>query len=224
MMSLDPRIFALDGLHDFVLDAARSRLVLSNKDVLELGAGSGIFASRLQREGASVTAADIDDGTYARFSGASRFLTIDFNSPDFASRFETKYEAIFAIEVIEHLESPLGFLRNIRSLLTDDGVAFVTTPNVDNLPSRLLFVRAGQLRGASEHDDPGHISPIHTWILERRLLPRAGLALETTLRFPAQGFSPGPSWRRRLIVALGPLLAPHGLAGDINVFVIRTGP
>jgi 2-polyprenyl-3-methyl-5-hydroxy-6-metoxy-1,4-benzoquinol methylase len=49
----------------------------------------------------------------------------DVESMDLARTFQT----IVAGEIIEHLENPGRFLRNMRRHLTDDGVLIVSTPN-----------------------------------------------------------------------------------------------
>src|SRR5260370_23953068 len=63
------------------------------------------------------------------------------------------FDLVFAVEVIEHVESPINFLRNIAQLLAPEGVAIITTPNVDSLPARAKFLLAGKLRTMDEHSD-----------------------------------------------------------------------
>jgi 2-polyprenyl-3-methyl-5-hydroxy-6-metoxy-1,4-benzoquinol methylase len=41
---------------------------------------------------------------------------------------------VVAVELIEHLQSAIGFLRCVHDLLTDDGMAILTTSNADGLP------------------------------------------------------------------------------------------
>ena len=212
---------SLTGLHEFVFDELLARDLRPGTRVLELGAGSGVFADRLARWGASVVAADLNDGSYARFESDAPFVELDLDDTRFSQHFHGRFDAVVAIEVIEHLENPTAFLRNIAELLSGSGLAYVTSPNIDNFASRLRFLRTGQLRGASETDDPGHITPIHTWTMVHRILPRTELELLDIERFPRDGFVPGPGWKRRLLVSFGPWLARADLAGDINLFVIR---
>lgn len=148
---------------------------------------------------------------------------MDLNTPGFASAFAGRtFDLVVALEVIEHLESPLGFLRETAKLTRPGGYVVLTTPNVDNFPSRILFGLRGQLRGASATDDPGHISPILLWTFAQRLVPRAGLRLEHQWRYPPDGFLPGPGLKRRALTAAAPLLRRSGLHGDNHVFVLRT--
>jgi hypothetical protein len=74
-------------------------------------------------------------------------LTVDFNQNDFAPLLGLRgFVLVNAIEVIEHVESPIGFLRNIGRMLSLRGVAVITTPNVDSLPARLKFLLFGKIR------------------------------------------------------------------------------
>lgn len=219
--------FANAGLHGYVADVIlpdleSSGLALSGAQVLELGAGSGSFATRLAQRGASVVAADVASGGYADYSGPGEFVALDLDTPAFSTTFAGRtFDLVVAIEVIEHLESPLGFLREAAQLTRPGGYVVVTTPNVDNFPSRILFGISGQLRGASATDDPGHISPILLWTFTQRIVPRTGLLLEQQWRYPPHGFLSGPGLKRRALTAVAPLLRRAGLHGDNHVFVLR---
>lgn len=92
------------------------------------------------------------------------------------------------MEVIEHMESPIAFLRNIARLLKPDGVAILTTPNVNNAPARVKFLLTGKLRMMDERGDPTHITPIFWDLLTRQYLPRAGLILLEHRTYPPDGF------------------------------------
>lgn len=47
-------------------------------------------------------------------------------------------EVIHAGEIYEHLEKPLDFLRNCHSLLTDEGLLVLSTPNPNSIWERFL--------------------------------------------------------------------------------------
>ena len=102
-------------------------------------------------------------------------VSLDFDHSNFAADLGPGlFHIVTAIEVIEHVESPIGFLRNVRMLLAPGGVGVVTTPNVDSLPARIKFFLVGKIRTMDERGEPTHISPVFFDLLCRQFLPRTG--------------------------------------------------
>ena len=138
------------GLHEFTANVI-ARCARSGARVVDLGAGPGAMGERLQPLGFDILAVDREKAAY---HGADRFIALDFNQPAFASQLGfASFDLVFAVEVIEHVESPINFLRNIAQLLAPEDVAIITTPNVDSLPARAKFLLAGKLRTMDEHSD-----------------------------------------------------------------------
>ncbi len=128
------------------------------------------------------------DRNSAVYQGKNPFVALDFDRVSFADALGIgAFDLVVAVEVIEHVESPIGFLRNVARLLAKKGVAVITTPNVDSLAARLKFLLAGRLRMMDERSDPTHISPIFADLLLRQFLPRAGLRIREHLLFPPNG-------------------------------------
>lgn len=186
---------------------------------MDLGSGPGAMASRLHALGCNVLAVDrTSDG----FMAGLPHIAIDFDRNDFACRLGlASFDLITAIEVIEHVESPIGFLRNIRSLLAPAGVAVITTPNVDSLPARTKFFLTGRIRTMDKFGEPTHISPILWDLFRRQLLPRAGLNMREHLVFPPRGYQLSRkliSWTFRIA---GTFLANECTFGDNHVLVLE---
>jgi SAM-dependent methyltransferase len=57
------------------------------------------------------------------------------------------FDAVNIIEVIEHIENQPQLIREIARVLSPDGVALISTPNVLNVMSRVRFLFTGFLRG-----------------------------------------------------------------------------
>ena len=186
---------------------------------MDLGAGPGAMASRLHALGCKVLAVDrTSDG----FMAGLPHIAIDFDRNDFACQLgPASFDLITAIEVIEHVESPIGFLRNIRSLLAPTGVALITTPNVDSLPARAKFFLTGRIRTMDKYGEPTHISPIFWDLLRRQLLPRARLNVREHLVFPPRGYQlsrKSIAWTFRIA---GTFLADECAFGDNHVLVLE---
>jgi 2-polyprenyl-3-methyl-5-hydroxy-6-metoxy-1,4-benzoquinol methylase len=208
-----------NGLHDFVGERVLSRYARRGIRSADLGAGPGAMAIRLQSLGCDVVAVDRDANG---FEAGLPHQSLDLNEPDFASALGIgKFELVTAIEVIEHIENPISFLRNVGRLLAAGGVAVLTTPNVDCLPARLKFLSSGKIRTMDEHGDPTHISPIFFDLLQRQYLPRAKLRLKEHLVFPETGFqlSRKPvSWALHLASFT---FSAKSIRGDNHVLVVE---
>jgi SAM-dependent methyltransferase len=160
-------------------------------------------------------------GPLPKFHG-TRDILVDLNDAKFADALgKGAFDLVTAVEVIEHLEAPIAFLRGLAQLLAPNGVAVVTTPNVDSLPARLKFLLKGKLRMLDKHGDPTHITPIFWDLLTRQYLDRAGLRLVEHHVYPEHGFVAGRLVYQRLFRVIGPLITgPRHLMGDIHILVL----
>jgi 2-polyprenyl-3-methyl-5-hydroxy-6-metoxy-1,4-benzoquinol methylase len=210
------------GLHEFVGERILARYARKGVRATDLGTGPGAMAARLRSLGCDVTAVD---RTAVGFEADVLHRCLDFNDPDFASQLGLGgFGLVTAIEVIEHVENPIGFLRNVRRLLAPGGAAALTTPNVDSLPARLKFLLAGKIRMMDEHSEPTHISPIFFDLLARQYLPLAGLRLREHLVFPPDGFQVTRkplAWGLRLASMA---FSGQSLLGDNHVLVVEARP
>ena len=57
-----------------------------------------------------------------------------------------------ATEVIEHLDSPRDFLKQIHAILDDDGWLAISLPNVASWQGRIKFLLKGELWGFGERN------------------------------------------------------------------------
>ncbi len=207
------------GLHDFVADQVIARYARLGLRAADLGTGPGGMADRLQSLGCDVVGADM---TADGFQAKVPHVIVNFDQPDFASSLgRGVFDLITAIEVIEHVESPIGFLRNIGSMLGPRGVAVITTPNVESLPGRLKVLLRGKVRTMDERGDPTHISPIFMDLMKRQFLKRTRLELQEHLLFPSKGFQLS---RKPVAFVLGiaaRILPGKFLLGDNHVLVFR---
>lgn len=209
-----------DGLHEFVSQRVLARYARPGIRAVDLGSGPGAMAARLEPFGCDVLAVDRD----ARgFEGGVPHLSVDFNQPDFASQIgEGLFDLVTAIEVIEHVENPICFLRNVGRLLAPGGIAALTTPNVDSLPARVKFLLSGKIRTMDERSEPTHISPIFFDLFQRQLLPLASAELRDHLLFPPDGYQLTRRPLAWLFRIVSRVLPGESLLGDNHVLVIET--
>jgi cyclopropane fatty-acyl-phospholipid synthase-like methyltransferase len=173
--------------------------------VLDLGGGSGAFALRLCDSGYKIELADLNTPSSLNFP----CYKIDLNNHFDISFFNTGcYDAVAAIEVIEHLENPAVFLRSVKPLLNVDGVLIFTTPNVVDLDSRRLMLTKGEFslfrRGTLF--STGHLTILPFWLLEEVLIKEGWRILEK--RFIGKKDRKG--WRKFVVPLVNILLLPFG--------------
>ncbi len=138
--------------------------------VADIGAGEGFFTKILSARFQQVFMVDafqpdhIPGNVQYRKADLNRHLPLEDASVD----------ALFALEVIEHLENPRHFFREISRVLRPGGFGFISTPNNHSLTSMLTFVTRGMHRAFQEASYPAHITPLLKIDFER-LLKENGL-------------------------------------------------
>lgn len=105
--------------------------------LLEVGSGSGDLGSYLSSLGHVVTCSDVDRENVRDMRDCSKLRVIYYdvlgeNMP------KEKYDGVVLRHVFEHLDEPQLALDNLKKLLTDGGLLFITQPNFDSW-SRLLL-------------------------------------------------------------------------------------
>jgi ubiquinone/menaquinone biosynthesis C-methylase UbiE len=148
---------------------------LRGRRLLDLGAGNGYLARLLAERacadgldpGQVLAACDLFPDYFDCEGVECRGMRFMDSLPyDDAS-----FDCVYSVEVIEHLENPYAFLREIYRVLKPGGLAVVTTPNLLNLNSRLAFAGRGfwMLFGPLATDEEsarylsGHIMPMHPY-------------------------------------------------------------
>lgn len=94
---------------------------------------------------------------------------------------DEEFSCIISMEVIEHVENPWHFMREIKRILKAGGVAVISTPNNENEDSKKEFVKSGRFVWFRpehlENGTLGHITPVFSWQM-RYICRIIGLALE----------------------------------------------
>jgi 2-polyprenyl-3-methyl-5-hydroxy-6-metoxy-1,4-benzoquinol methylase len=213
------RTTTMAGLHDYVANEILPRYVRAGEQAIDLGAGSGALAMRMQKLGWKVSGADMN---VAGFHAPLPFFPVNLNDRDFSRTLgEGQYSMVTAVEVIEHVEAPIALLRNGRRLLKSGGYMVITTPNVDNVPARVKFLLTEKIRMMDEVSEPTHISPIFWDLFERQFLPIAGLKVQEHHLVPPNGFIATRSRYSWLMRGLSWVVAGACKFGDNHVLVLK---
>ena len=152
------------NIHDTVIEMV-NRYVEKEGEILDLGAGEGGFTRRLMENNYRAKAVDGLDIFWQHPDIPLMLADLDKEFAEQLSPDGKQYDAIVGIEIIEHLENPYSFLRQCAKLLKPNGLLFVTSPNVESIVSRVIFLYTGRLRFFMEGETlrPAHITPLFKW-------------------------------------------------------------
>lgn len=155
-------ILADENLHE----AAFESFLESNPDkdakIGVLACGNGAFDQRLIDHGyTNIQSYDIDDKNQ---SSVEFFRQANLND-DFHHLGE--YDYIIALEIIEHIENPSHFLRNISQMMHSKSVLILSTPHLEQIQSRFYALLRNDVPMFNQNilKTSGHISPIYHHIL-----------------------------------------------------------
>ena len=161
-------IHAAQGLHEFAIEV-RLNKCKSGSNILDLGCGSGAFTKRLQNHGYKTISVDLSLDT---FKIQSESHELNFNT-DFSEQLKRcNYDAIVALEVLEHLENPQHFLQQIKLIAGAQTVIIISFPNIYLYYSVYLFYKKGNFSNFSPflYWETGHQSLISDWLFEEHLI------------------------------------------------------
>ncbi|MDD1529842.1 hypothetical protein C7U92_07020 [Bradyrhizobium sp. WBOS7] len=124
------------------LAAYAKRLLPIGATVLDYGCGPGHLLPHLLDAGFEVQGADITPdtiGSAVTIKDRKRFL--GFATIDELLAEDRKFDAVFLIEVVEHLDDCwlAKTLDQVHALLKKGGILIVTTPNEENLEENMVY-------------------------------------------------------------------------------------
>jgi 2-polyprenyl-3-methyl-5-hydroxy-6-metoxy-1,4-benzoquinol methylase len=115
---------------------------MSKGKALELGCYKGEFTEILAHNYQDLTVVeaskDLVTYTQKRLGAKVKFINSTFELLEL----DEKYDAIFLMHTLEHLDDPVHVLQKINSWLSEEGRLFLVVPN-GNAPSRQIAVKMG---------------------------------------------------------------------------------
>ncbi len=203
------KIMTDPGIHQ-VVELEIKKHLIPGASIIEIGAGAGAFSLRMHKGGYDVSAVDIEadkfdaPGVQFKKIGPQDHICMAFE--------KKKFDAVVAIEVIEHFRSTWQFFQEATDLLNQGGRLFLTTPNLCSIYSRMVFLKEGRFFHFQGDDSwkMGHINPVPFFVIEQvarefgfRLVTRQGI-----------GYMPVLDWsgfRLRLIATALPRLILYSM-------------
>lgn len=138
---------ALQAFADSGLDAAT---------IADIGAGQGNLELLIAAAHRPVLM--VDDFKPVYIPAYCEWMQADLNEHWLLG--DRQFDFVYALEVIEHLENPRHFFRELIKIIKPDGYGFVSTPNNEGFFSKLSFVFNGQHRWFQDSGYPAHITPL----------------------------------------------------------------
>jgi SAM-dependent methyltransferase len=185
-----------------------------DRAVLEIGCATGNMLARMKQLGAN--AKGIDLSSFAAGVARSRGLDVEVATiEDYAREHSACADIVVGLEVIEHVPSPIRFLRSVASVLRPGGLLALSTPNY--ACAKQHGVEWAGFRTSFEH--------LYFFSAESlaRLALEAGFEMrhvESSTYFggpkPRPGFVGHQLWRLRIISYLVKELGPVAALGAID--------
>ena len=101
----------------------------SDRSLLDIGSGIGVFVSGMKSMGWKCTALDPDGrfSEHARDTVGVETMTCDFADVDISSW--GNFDCVSLNKVLEHVEDPVAFLRKAGRLLSARGISYIEVPD-----------------------------------------------------------------------------------------------
>ncbi len=166
-----------NSLHQYVL---RTLPLDPEMTTVELGANRGLLSSEIaERVGSHIAV----DQFKPDLAGGSEALIANLNGK-FSQQFEDrKFDCCVALDVIEHLDEPENFLKQVFEMIKVHGMLFISTANVCYLPVRLSL-----LLGQFNYGKRGILDMTHKRLFSvssfRRLVGQYGFRMKLLHGFP----------------------------------------
>lgn len=133
--------------------------------ILDFGGGTGDLLQHLYsiHQNAKLTGVDILPRNDLLPDG------IDWFQQDLNEEFKHNrtFDVVISTEVIEHLENPRAFARNLHGLVKPNGYAIVTTPNQHSIRAITALIFGGHFAAFLGESYPAHITALTHKDLQR---------------------------------------------------------
>jgi len=142
----DPKgeLWTLHAINPLRLKWINEKASLTDKNVIDIGCGGGIFSESMAREKAHVTGIDMSQGAInvAKLHQIESGLEIEYllsTAEDMAQKRPANYDCVTCLEMLEHVPDPAAIIQACADLAKPNGDIFFSTLN-RNLKSYLFAI------------------------------------------------------------------------------------
>jgi len=114
--------------------------VTGRRSMLEVGCATGALLSAFAQAGWDAKGVEAGP-SMAAFARSNFDLDVIAGTIETAALSGDAFDAVVATHLIEHLNDPRSFLREVRRVMRKDGRMYLVTPNADGLQARLMASR-----------------------------------------------------------------------------------
>jgi 2-polyprenyl-3-methyl-5-hydroxy-6-metoxy-1,4-benzoquinol methylase len=202
-----------DAIYRMVAETLREAGAASGV-IVDVGCGGGNLYSYLR--GRFSRYIGVDALRYEQFPGDAELVLADLNSAPWPLAGGVA-DTVAAVEVVEHLENPRAFFRELFRLVKPGGTVLVTTPNQRSFLSLLTLLVKGRFSAFQDVHYPAHLTALLEIDL-RRIAAECGLA-DVSIKYSRSGR-----------VVLTPWHYPRALSGlkprvfSDNLLLVGTRP
>ncbi|PPR33129.1 MAG: Ubiquinone biosynthesis O-methyltransferase [Alphaproteobacteria bacterium MarineAlpha6_Bin5] len=104
------------------------------KKVIDVGAGAGTFLNIIKKHSSQTIA--IEPASFWHNYLKKKHLT--FSYADDLIKKNIKADIVVSFDVIEHIDDPIKFLKDIKNILNKNGIAYIATPNYNDILMNLI--------------------------------------------------------------------------------------
>ena len=158
---------------------------IAGGSIVDVGCGAGDLYPRVRDRFEYI---GVDVVRYAGFPEEARFCRFDLDRGTIPLA-EKSADVVVAVEVIEHLENPRDFARQLVRLVKPGGWVLITTPNQLSALSLLTLIVRKRFQAFQDVHYPTHLTALLEVDL-KRIATECGLE-ETKIEYSLEGRMPG---------------------------------
>jgi 2-polyprenyl-3-methyl-5-hydroxy-6-metoxy-1,4-benzoquinol methylase len=139
-----------------------------NKVFLDFGCSTGYFGNLIKKaKNNKVFGVEISEDVKEARKVLDGVYVFDLDGEWPKEIYEQKYDYLFFGDIIEHLKDPQKALEKARALLKEDGLVFISTPNVAHISVRLEL-----MGGNFEYEPMGILDSTHLKYFTKKSLTK----------------------------------------------------